>query len=165
MTQIKEQTISHCMNIYNNWIRNDLLEDKLKYSDKRLQVSNPQLGPLNIKYLRELIEDVKNNKPIIDLGDDGDLVLECIAEACHMGLDGWSTEESACIGAFLRDIGLAVRESKPTKYDRFIEVLNDMELTGYQRDHLCSLTDEYETTNKNREAAREETVLPVRETK
>ena len=109
MTQDKteNQTISHCMDIYNEWVREDLIEDRLEYTDEDLKLAYPQLGDLNIQYLRDLLDDVRNDKPIIDLDYDAELIKEMIGEACHQGLDGWSVEESACIEAFLRDIGIA----------------------------------------------------------
>ena len=97
------------MGIYNEWVREDLVEDRLEYSKEDLEQAYTDLEPIQIEYIQELLDDVRNSKGIINLGDNGDLVLEMIGEACHQGLDGWTQTEQNTISAFLRDIGLAVK--------------------------------------------------------
>jgi len=100
-------SLTDAMMIYQGWIKDDLIEDRMEYSVEDLQKAYPDLSDQNIKYLTELLNDVRAGKGIINLDYSGDLIKEVIGEACHQGLDGWSEIEQATITAFLRDIGLA----------------------------------------------------------
>lgn len=102
--------LTDAMSIYNEWLREDLIEDRLEYGREDLEQAYPSIDKLGVDYLMELLDDVRADKPIINLNFPGELIKEVIGEACHQGLDGWTIEESATIGAFLRDIGIACAE-------------------------------------------------------
>ncbi|MGD9727627.1 MAG: hypothetical protein AB7L09_21540 [Nitrospira sp.] len=49
-------------------------------------------------------------------------LAECITEAIHQDLDGWSSRDRSAIQRFLKDLGLALSHC-PANWDRFNECL------------------------------------------
>ncbi len=97
-------TLTDLMELFLDWQEHDLIEDRMEYTWDDLKESYTGLTDTDCKYLQDLLECAECESSIAWLGWEPELIVECIQESSHQGLDGWTKREQATIYAYLRDI-------------------------------------------------------------
>jgi len=95
--------------IYREIIDKYQVNDRREYDEDQLETMYG-LGKEGSKHLWLLIQSVTNDDYVIG-NKDPVKVTECLAEAVHEGLEGWSDPDKAVILAFLADTALAAKLS------------------------------------------------------
>ena len=108
--QLTQDSTTKIANMFQGWIDDDLLEDRLEYSEQDLRDAYPDLTEEEVVGLNDLVEFEKTNRYLFDNFDPMAFKL-CITEALDGDLEGWTKTEQVTIKRFLNDMIIAVMHS------------------------------------------------------